>query len=219
MTRDYKPPNRSKKSPSSGSGSSLLVGILIGLLLGLAIALGVALYLNKVPGPFVTRGKSAEQPTKSEKSDDKGKTSQSGKAAELPADKPEDKPRFDFYNILPGADDPTKAKPAPAQAPAPTSTSTPEKEAEQQPAAAPKEIFFLQAGAFQNAADAENMKARLAMLGIEAAVQTGTSGDRGTFHRVRIGPFSKVDDVNRTRETLKQNGIDSTLIKGREKAN
>jgi cell division protein FtsN len=211
MTRDYKPPNRSKKAPSSGSGSSLLVGILIGLLLGLAIALGVALYLNKVPGPFVSKGKGIEAPAKSE---DRIKAAPSTKAGDPAPDKSDDKPRFDFYNILPGADDPPKSKSAPVPPPAP------EKEAEQPPAATvSKEQFFLQAGAFQNPTDADNMRARLGMLGIEASVQTGPSGDRGTFHRVRIGPFSKVDEVNRTRDILKQNGIDSTLIKGREKAN
>lgn len=192
----------------------MLVGILIGLLLGLAIALGVALYLNKVPGPFVSRGKSPESAAKSEKSEDKSKSATVTKSSEAAPAKSEEKPRFDFYNILPGTDDPSKGKPAPTPA-----APAPEKESEQTSAPTPKEVFFLQAGAFQNAADADNMKARLAMLGIEAAVQAGPSGDRGTFHRVRIGPFSRVDEVNRTRDTLKQNGIESTLIKGRDKAN
>ena len=193
----------------------MLIGILIGLLLGLAIALGVALYLNKVPGPFVSRGKSPETTAKAVKADEKATTDTGAKPVESAPTKSEDRPRFDFYNILPGTDDTAKA--TSASAPAPTAPN-PEKEPDQ-PAAAPKEIFFLQAGAFQNAADADNMKARLAMLGIEAAVQAGNSGDRGTFHRVRIGPFSRVDEVNRTRDTLKQNGIESTLIKGRDKAN
>jgi cell division protein FtsN len=57
------------------------------------------------------------------------------------------------------------------------------------------------------------------MLGIEAAVQSSASTDRGTLHRVRIGPFERVEQVNRTRATLKQNGIETTLIKGRESAN
>jgi cell division protein FtsN len=208
MTRDYKPASRNKKTPSSGSGSSLLVGILIGLLLGLAIALAVAIYLNKIPGPFLSRSRSSE-PTpaaKAEKSE-AAKSSSAAKAPESPSrvePKEEEKPRFDFYNILPGTDEGAKSKPAPPQ-----SSSATE----------PKEIFYLQAGAFQNAADADNLKARLALMGIEATIQAGSSGDRGTFHRVRIGPFTRVDEVNRTRDTLKQNGIESTLIKGREKAN
>jgi len=205
MTRDYKPASRNKKTPSSGSGSSLLVGILIGLLLGLVIALGVAIYLNKIPGAFLSRGKALES-APSERSD-KGAKSAPSVVPPQPAPKSEskrdDKPRFDFYNILPG-EEAAKPKAAPVQA---------------EPAPEPREIFYLQAGAFQNAADADNMKARLAMLGLEAAVQSAASGDRGTFHRVRIGPFSRVEEVNRARDTLKQNGIESTLIKGREMAN
>ncbi len=205
MTRDYKPASRSKKTPSSGSGSSLLVGILIGLLLGLAIALGVAIYLNKVPGAFLSRGKAPEI-APAEKSEKGAKPTPAAKAPETVTKaepKGEEKPRFDFYNILPGDETP-KSKPAPSQ---------------NEPAPESKETFYLQAGAFQNAADADNMKARLAMLGMEAAIQTTASADRGTFHRVRLGPFSRVEEVNRARDTLKQNGIDSTLIKGRDKAN
>lgn len=205
MTRDYKPASRSKKAPSSGSGSSLLVGILIGLLLGLAIALGVAIYLNKIPGAFLSRGKAPESaPT--QRSDTSTKSSPGARTPD-PTPKTEtkgdEKPRFDFYNILPG-EEAAKPKPAPTQSESPTE---------------PKEIFYLQAGAFQNAADAENMKARLALLGLEATIQSTAAGDRGTFHRVRIGPFSRVEEVNRARDTLKQNGIESTLIKGREKTN
>jgi cell division protein FtsN len=200
MTRDYKPASRSKKTPASGSGSSLMVGILIGLLLGLGIALGVAIYLNKVPGPFLSRDKPSE-PSAKKAAPDKAPAA----SVKLPDPAPEEKPRFDFYSILPGADDNAKTKPVSPTAPAAS------------PAEA-KETFYLQAGAFQGLADADNMKARLAMLGVEATIQTSASSERGTFHRVRIGPFSRVEEVNRTRETLKQNGIESTLIKGRDKA-
>ena len=81
-----------------------------------------------------------------------------------------------------------------------------------------KETFYLQAGAFHALNEADNMKARLALLGIEATIQSNPATDRGMLHRVRIGPFSRVEEVNRTRETLKQNGIESTLIKGRDAA-
>ncbi|MCC6535188.1 MAG: SPOR domain-containing protein [Burkholderiales bacterium] len=202
MTRDYKPAARNRRSPASGSGSSLLVGILIGLLLGLGIALAVAIYLNKIPGAFLSRSKPSEPsaPVKP----DPGKAAPKEKTRDLSA-KAEDKPRFDFYSILPGADEGAKGKPA-VEPPPPA-------------AAEAKEIFYLQAGAFQGLADADNMKARLALLGIEATIQTHASPERGPLHRVRIGPYSRVDEVNRARETLKQNGIESTLIKGRETAN
>jgi cell division protein FtsN len=198
MTRDYKPSARNRSKRSSGSGSSLLVGILIGLLLGLGVALAVAIYLNKVPSPFLARGKKEE--TAAPKPEIL-------KPVPLPSRRSEEKPRFDFYSILPGNEDSTTAKPP--QEPPPSAA------VQQQP----KETFYLQAGAFQSPAEADNMKARLAMLGIEASVQSNASTDRGTLHRVRIGPFERVEEVNRTRATLKQNGIETTLIKGRESAN
>jgi cell division protein FtsN len=195
MTRDYKPSSRNRSKRSSGSGSSLLVGILIGLLLGLGIALAVAIYLNKVPSPFLGHGKGAEPAAPKP---------EILKPVPLPSGRSEEKPRFDFYSILPGNEAPATKSP---QEP-PRSPSTPV-----------KETFYLQAGAFQSPAEADNMKARLAMLGIEAAVRSNATTERGTLHRVRIGPFERVEEVNRTRDTLKQNGIETTLIKGRESAN
>jgi cell division protein FtsN len=195
MTRDYKAPAKNRSRRSSGAGSSLLVGILIGLLLGLGIALAVAIYLNKVPGPFLTKGKGAS-PAPAEAI----KPLPAPNGATQPA-RTDDKPRFDFYNILPGEE---PGKPKPPAAP--------------RPAAVDKETFYLQAGAFQSPAEADNMRARLALLGIEANVQSNATSERGTLHRVRIGPFERVEEVNRTRDTLKQNGIDTTLIKGRDSA-
>jgi cell division protein FtsN len=199
MTRDYKPTARTRKARSSGSGSSLLVGVLIGLLLGLGIALAVAIYLNRVPDAFVSRGKSTESAPASKSEPAKAQANSKETQA-----KPEEKPRFDFYNILPGEDQ-AKGKAA--------------REPQRPPAAEVKETFYLQAGAFQNTADADNMKARLALLGIEASLQTAASAERGPLHRVRVGPFNRVEEVNRVRDTLKQNGIETTLIKGREPAN
>lgn len=193
MTRDYKPAPRARKAPSSGSASSLMVGILIGLLLGLGIAVGVAVYLNKVPSPFVERTKPA---------DPAAKAPGTVLSSRTPSEPAADKPRFDFYTILPGTDDAAKAKERP-DAP------------ERAPSKAVAESFYLQAGAFHSEADADNLRARMALLGVEAAIQTTATTDKGTLHRVRVGPFTRVEDVTRIRDTLKQNGIDTTLIKAR----
>ena len=79
-----------------------------------------------------------------------------------------------------------------------------------------REAFFLQAGAFQNAPDADNLKARLALLGVEANIETTAVPDKGVWHRVRIGPYTSVEELNRARDSLKQNGVQTTLIKLRE---
>jgi cell division protein FtsN len=189
MSKDYKRP----EPKSRGGGSSFLVGILIGLVLGLGIALGVAWYINKMPSPFLG---GRTPPPKSEKS------VALPKAEDKAAKASEGKPRFDFYKILPGEEPATDQQLKDAQKKA---TAT-----------AAKETFFLQAGAFQNAPDADNLKARLALLGVEATIQTTTVPDKGVWHRVRVGPYTSVEELNRTRDTLKQNGIETALIKMRE---
>jgi cell division protein FtsN len=189
MSKDYKRPEPAAR----GGGSQLLVGILIGLVLGLGIALGVAWYINKMPNPFLTRTPPAKlEPAKEALA----------KAEEKTTRAPDAKPRFDFYKILPGTEE--------------TVTDPQAKGAQQKSTAAAREAFFLQAGAFQNAPDAENLRARLALLGIEARIQTATLPDKGVWHRVRVGPYTSVEELGRTRETLKQNGVETTLIKVRE---
>ncbi|HRK78025.1 MAG TPA: SPOR domain-containing protein [Thiobacillus sp.] len=107
---------------------------------------------------------------------------------------PETAPSFDFYKVLPG-DASTGSLPPAADS------------------AAASPLYYLQAGAFQNPADADNLKAQLALLGIETAIQTSDLGDKGVFHRVRVGPFRAMDEVNRTRSLLTQNNIPATLVK------
>lgn len=190
MSKDYKRP----EPKSRGAGSSLLIGILIGLVLGLGIALGVAWYINKMPSPFLSRPPAV----KSEPAKGAAPAKDDDKAAKAP----DGKPRFDFYKILPGAEE--------------LATDQQLKDARKPSTAAAKETFFLQAGAFQNAPDADNLKARLALLGIEASIQTATLPDKGVWHRVRVGPYTGVEELTRTRDALKQNGVDTTLIKVRE---
>ena len=105
---------------------------------------------------------------------------------------PEPAPSFDFYKVLPGG--------APAEPPA-------------APAAKPAPRLYLQAGAFINPHDADNLKAQLAMLGIEAAIQTAEVPDKGVLHRVRIGPFASAHDVDTLRARLTQNNIAVTLVR------
>jgi cell division protein FtsN len=194
MSKDYKRP----EPKSRIGGSPLLVGILIGLVLGLGIALGVAWFINKTPSPFLggRTPPAKTEPAKGEKAAAQSKSEDKAKA-------PEGKPRFDFYKILPGEE---------------PATDQQLKDAQQKKAAstAARETFFLQAGAFPNAPDADNLKARLALLGVEATIQTATVPEKGVWHRVRVGPYTSVEELNRTRDTLKQNGIDTALIKVRE---
>lgn len=192
VSRDYKGSER--KSSSRGGGGSLFIGILIGLVLGLGIAMGVAWYINKMPNPFQQKAPAAKPEAAKPGTEPAKSADKNGKTAET-------KPRFDFYKILPGVEEPA--------------TDQQLRDAKTTPSAA-KESFYLQAGAFQNAPDADNLKARLALLGVQASIQTTTLPDRGVWHRVRLGPYGSVEELNRARDTLKNNGIDTTLIKVRD---
>ncbi|MGH8619702.1 MAG: SPOR domain-containing protein [Burkholderiales bacterium] len=197
MSRDYKTPPR-KSGPTSGfSGSSFALGALVGLLVGLGIALAVAWYVNKVPSPFVTR-----VPPKG----DAAKAVPDDKAAKAK----DEKLRLDFHDILTGKKDPDVegkgAKDAKDGKEAKAAPSTP----------VSKEAFYLQAGAFTSAQEADNLKARLALLGHEASVQSANIPDKGAWHRVRLGPYGSVEELTRVRDALKQNGIDTTLVKIRD---
>ena len=76
-----------------------------------------------------------------------------------------------------------------------------------------KDVYFIQAGSFQNPAEADNQKARLAILGFESSVEPANLPDKGTWYRVRMGPYAKLDEINKVRQALAQNGIDASLIK------
>jgi cell division protein FtsN len=203
-----------------GSGGGFLVGMFVGLLVGLAVALGIAVYLNKTPIPFMSRGKPAAEDSKGEAGKPLAGLPQGGTAqkpaAPVPAVAAPEKPRFDFYKILAGGEEPLsdrelRERLRAAQAPAPEQTAM-------AAPAASKDIYFIQAGAFQNPADADNQKARLAMLGFESNVEPTNLPDKGTFYRVRLGPYAKVEDLNRVRQSLAQNGIDANLVKLKDAA-
>jgi len=185
MAKDYKPRAVAKKK----SGGGTLLGIFIGLILGLGIAVGIAWYMNKAPIPFLYKAKPPEKAA-----------AEPGKALAKPDEtttQQVEKPRFEFYKILPGAEEPVTEQQI-KQAAKP---------------GAPAENYLLQAGSFQNPADADNLKARLALLGVEAGVEPINLAEKGTWYRVRVGPYSKVDEINRLRQTLAQNGIEASLVK------
>ena len=185
INRDYK-----KSSNSSKSSNSMVTGIVIGILLGLAIALAVALYINSAPSPF--RQQPPAKTTPEAKSGAKLPAAQNG--AKPNANPDAQKNRFTYYDILPGTEQPVT-----------------EQEIKQAPQG--KEQYFLQAGSFQTEVEANNLKAKLALMGVEALIQTASVPDKGVWHRVRVGPFTDIEEMNKARATLSQNGVQSSLIK------
>ena len=178
---------------------NFLLGVFVGLAVGLGIALGVAFYINKTPIPFLSKPKPAAKEADPAKPPAiSGLPTQPAVAA-----KGTEKPKFDFYKILPGGEEPVSERDLKAAAKA---------AAKGQPDLA-KDVYYIQAGSFQNPADADNQKARLAILGMESSVEPADVPDKGTRYRVRLGPFAKLEDLNRVRATLAQNGIDASMVK------
>jgi cell division protein FtsN len=188
MSRDYK-----KKGDGPGGGARPMgVGILIGLLLGLCIAIGVALYINKGPNPFVDKYEPAPSAPGAGATKKKGSGEPKSTALKL---------EFDFYKILPGWEE-----------------AVTDREFGRQATRASKEVYFLQVAAFPKPADADNLKARLALSGIESKIQTAQLPDGKIWHRVRIGPFSDKNELSDSREALKRINLEANLIKIREPA-
>jgi cell division protein FtsN len=73
-------------------------------------------------------------------------------------------------------------------------------------------IYYLQAGAFRDISDAEATRAKLALLGFEAAI-SDRSSDSGVLHRVRMGPYNQVESMNKARAKLLDSGVDVAIVR------
>ena len=198
---------RSMTPPRKRSEGNFLAGIGVGVLIGLAVSLGIAFYLNRTPIPFMTaKAKQAEKEGPPAKQPAIAGLPQGGAA---PAPVPE-KPKFDFYRILPGSEEPVTEKEI-------RERSRASSKGGQQEAA--KDVYFIQAGSFQNPADADNQKAKIAILGFSSNVEPTSLPDKGTWYRVRMGPYTSLEDLNRVRRVLTQNGIEANLVKPKDSAN
>jgi cell division protein FtsN len=213
MSRDYKPtPERSKPAKK---GSPFLTGLLIGFLLGVAASLSVVMFVKGGESPFASQSNPDTGKSISDKIQDNDKANAKTADADnsaLPTDgnpnaadgaatsNKDDKTRFDFYTILPGSESKVSKE-----------EESKLKESAQEPVV-PKN-YFLQVGAFQTSEEADNMKAKLALQGFEALVQTATIPDKGVWHRVRVGPLKDLEQINKTKADLLNNGFKADLIK------
>jgi len=168
------------------------------LLTGILIGLGLAYYLwakGYIPTPQV------EQPL----AGDASLQQQSEPALADDLSKPEakpDKPRYDFFTVLPEMEVVVPEQEL-KESSQPQSQQSPQTDAEN---------YLLQVGSFRQTGDAEQMKARLALLGMTAKIQT-VRVNEATWHRVRIGPVTGARQADELRQRLAANGIDSLVMK------
>ncbi|MFT3663664.1 SPOR domain-containing protein [Piscinibacter sp.] len=185
------------------------LGLVVGLLIGLALSLAVALYVTKVPVPFVNKvpQRTAEQDAAEQERNrnwdpNAGLSQKNGarpaspaSAAALPAPPvvsatPASSPARDPAAIL-AARETSVVKPTPAADPF---------------------NYFVQAGAFARPEDAEQQRARLAMMGYEAKVSEREQSGR-TVYRVRVGPFIVKDAADGAKDKLAAAGVESVLVR------
>ncbi len=195
MSRDYKP--TAPKSGSNSKGSAFFTGLLVGLLLGVGLSVALTMYIKGGDSPFANN--KVVRPALENLSEKLSKNKISEETispSEESANNLKTDNKFDFYTILPE-----------------TESTVTEKEIQESTLTVKKDNYFLQVGAFQNEADADNMKAKLALQGFEAVVQTATIPEKGVWHRVRVGPLSDIEQINKTRGDLTTNGFNTDLIK------
>lgn len=217
MPKDHRQ-SPAPRAESRGTAHPMLLGVIIGLLMGIVLALAVALWLNRLSNPFVDKGKPIEPlskigPTQPPKPEEKG-------APEKPAEKPKaDRPRFEFYQVLPGEKEITdKDVKAAAEKPkAKEGAKSGPGSSPSQPKPHSGETYWLQAGAFSSETDADNLKAKIAFTGLEATVRPVQVPDKGTLYRVRLGPYQSLEDANRIKSALSQNGVGAAIIRADDK--
>lgn len=199
-----------------------MYGALAGLLFGLVIAAVVAFYVTNAQVPFVDRA--SRDSTRSESMDPRlaidpnmglyGRDGAAGTALSGPTITPPI-PLPDLQSVVPSlGSSPPATKPNDelgaliATLPSTTQRSV----APAPPASAASGKYFLQAGAYHATGDAEAVKARILLMGLPVAVQRAEVNGK-QINRVRVGPFAKLDDMNRARGLLGENKIETAVVR------
>ncbi|ADE13239.1 Sporulation domain protein [Nitrosococcus halophilus Nc 4] len=199
------PPNKRRRRTSSGQTSKPWSWLIAGLLVG-----ALVMFLPSLQNWLPWIGKSADNtpPVENAIEAQKASTEQSTT------------PRFEFYTLLPKMEvavpepkplsSQQQPKPQPKAPPEPSPKPTPKPSPSK---SVPSQVYVLQAGSFRSYAQADKRKADLALMGVEATIQTVTIGNSKTWHRVRIGPSSNLPNLQRIRQQLRKNQIECQMFK------
>lgn len=191
---------QNKRQSGSGAGLPGWAMLTIGLIIGLFVAFLV--YLDDMDQPPNAAVQSPEA---------EGATEPQAGADSSHAEGESDGPRFEFYSILPelevvvpefgrgsgeeGTDDgDTASEPAPAEP------------------AAEGGHYYLQAGSFRKAEQADRMKAEIALLGLDVVIQdVQVNGEQ--WHRVRVGPYTSTSALKAAQQRLRENEIEHLVMR------
>lgn len=168
----------------------LATGLFVGLFVAFLVYLQVQPEREEPPGAPVALDIPKERDTREVRKTEKSKP--------IP---PPPKSRFDFYDLLPEME-----------------VIVPDEDIQGATSQGIKQVeepgtYLLQAGSFRNKAQADQLRAKLALLGLETSIQTVSVDSKQAWHRVRVGPFKNLGELNKARSLLKKNGIDAILIR------
>jgi cell division protein FtsN len=218
---------------------STLTGLIIGLIVGLGIAVAVALTITKGASPFTEKTAKAGRPADpapgqaldpnkpmytsrdAVREANKEVTEKAAARTVKPADSAAPAAPSAAADPLGAAIANMEAKAAATAHPAardthplavPAAPPTAVAAAPAPAAASGEYVYYLQAGAFRDMTDAEATRAKLALLGFEAAISDRNS-DSGVLHRVRLGPYNQVESMNKARAKLLDSGVDVAIVR------
>lgn len=193
------------------------LGMVLGLLLGLALALGVALFITRAPNPFVNKvpQRTAEQDSAEAernrnwdpnaplggKAVARASAAASEAASAAAMAPPAQPPAAQATASAPAAAKPAAKDPAAILSGGDTA----------KPAADPF-VYFVQSGAYSRSDEAEQQRAKLAMMGHTAKITEREQAGR-TVHRVRIGPFPMRDEADALQTRLQEAGLEAQIVR------
>jgi cell division protein FtsN len=199
MPRDYKHHARRRKRKTVSPWFGMVAGLLTGLFI--AFLVYIKMIAPGHPGSADTGPEIPDAAAETPPAEEPG----TEEKREAPP-----KPRFEFYAILPEMEVIVPEEEIEtASAPAPIA----EKSTRKPPPKAPTETYYLQAGSFRGADQADRFKAELAMLGFETDIQTITIDNKDTFHRVRVGPYTSTASLQEARSRLGKQGIETRIVR------
>ncbi len=174
-----------RRKKRSSTKSSSIIPAWIWLTLGILIGLGIAMFTR-------TNGRHVENPQIATPTE--------------PAvtSEPTTKRKFDFYTILPEL-----------EIVIPQEETRPPKQSATKQKSDYKGGYLLQAGSFQQHKEADSLKARLALIGVEAQIQS-VEVNKAKWHRVQIGPSTDRDALEALRKRLKAAQIDTILLQAKK---
>jgi cell division protein FtsN len=219
---------RASASSRAQRGGTIF-GVIAGLLVGLLVAAAVAVYITKSPVPFIDRASRGPDPSVPNPGfapdpnrslygrDAAAGLPPSGPVATppvpvptpAPAPVPEDGRRQALDQLIANLPE-REVQPAPRAARPEVRPA--ETRPESRPQAAPAGRYMLQVGSFRVVEDAEALKAKIAFLGFDVRLQQAMVNGV-LMNRVQVGPFAKLDDMNRARARLAENKVEAAVVR------